>query len=264
MISLWVWLRKRRLERALRGYPLYDPPHKVEERLLSRERAAENFDYFMLVRLQRLAYFRDWLRRHFGVAVTLNERGVRALNRWAVGYAGLLLVKEADGNPTRSYFTYDPQWTGDNVGQNVVFDMGITLGEAIIANCPKLRWDFDPISTILPSTAKLLKRTPGVGFQRPTLTGYDNPAYECHALNEVGLFARQMLRNTTTAEDIRNFRSLHWQDRRGICEQLLNNFRQAVKDYPQGDPQNFRKEMGPEEYLQAVDSESEHEDGSNE
>ena len=36
MIPLWVWLRKRRLERALREYPLYDPPHKVEERLLSR------------------------------------------------------------------------------------------------------------------------------------------------------------------------------------------------------------------------------------
>jgi hypothetical protein len=35
MLPLRVWLRKRRLKRALQGYPLYDPPHKVEEQLLS-------------------------------------------------------------------------------------------------------------------------------------------------------------------------------------------------------------------------------------
>jgi hypothetical protein len=178
MIPLWVWLRKRRLERALREYPLYDPPHKVEERLLSREKAAENFDYFMRVRLQRVAYFRQWLRRHFGVVVTLDERGVRALNRWAVDYAGLLLVKDVNGNPTMSYFTYDPPWTGESAGHNVIFDMGTMLGEAIVANCPKLRWDFDPISGLLPNEAKVLKQSPGSSCQRPMLTGFDNPAYE--------------------------------------------------------------------------------------
>jgi hypothetical protein len=175
-----------------------------------------------------------------------------------------LLVKDANGNPTRSYFTYDPPWIGENAGHNVLFDMGITLGEAIIANCPNLRWDFDPISTILPSTAKLLKRTPGVGFQRPTLTGYDNPAYEYLALNEVGFFARQMLRHTTTVEDVRKFRSLHRKSRRRICEQLQSSFKQAVKDYPGGDPHNLRKEVGPEAYLRAVDLESENEDEINE
>jgi hypothetical protein len=264
MIPLRVWLRKSRLERALREYPLYDPPHKVEERLLSREVAAENFHYFMRVRLDRLAYFRDWLRREFGFRISLDEKGMRGLCRWGNKYAGLLLTKGSDGLPTMSYFTYDPPWTGEHAGHNVVFDMGIMLGEAILANCPTLRWDFDPISAILPSTAKLLKRTPGVGFQRPVLTGYDNPVYRSKPLNEVEFFASQMMRHTTTVEGLKRFRGLHWQDRRRVCEQLLSDFRQAVKDYPEGDPQKLRKKMGPEEYLQAVDSESDHEDGNNE
>jgi hypothetical protein len=47
---------------------LYDPPHNVEERLLSREQANEILDYFMRAREQLAASCRDWLRR---VAVRL-------------------------------------------------------------------------------------------------------------------------------------------------------------------------------------------------
>jgi hypothetical protein len=112
MLLPHVRLRNRRLRRALRGYPLYDPPHKVEERLLAREKAVDNFDYFMRVRQQRVDYFREWLRRHFGVTVTLDEKGVRALSRWGNKYAGLLLDQRPGGDPTDSYFTYDPPWTG--------------------------------------------------------------------------------------------------------------------------------------------------------
>lgn len=39
-----AYLRRLWLRRALRDYPLYDPPHKVEERLLSKAKAKENFD----------------------------------------------------------------------------------------------------------------------------------------------------------------------------------------------------------------------------
>ncbi len=44
------------LRRASRDYPLYDPRHKIEERLLTKEKATENFDYSVRARLQRLAY----------------------------------------------------------------------------------------------------------------------------------------------------------------------------------------------------------------
>jgi hypothetical protein len=255
MISLWVWLRKRRLERALRDYPLYDPPHKVEERLLSREAAAENFDYFMRVRLDRLAYFRNWLRKQFGYKVSLDEKGIRALCRWGSRYAGLLLAKGPDGHPTMSYFTYDPPWTGENIGNNVVFDMGITFGEAILANCPKLRWEFDTVSAILPSTVKVRKETPGSSFQRPDVSGFENPAYEVPVLHTVREFASSMMLYTTTIEGIKRFHQLPRLSRRSKFEDLVNLYRATLKEYPKGDPAGLLREMGTDEYLKLVDDE---------
>ena len=260
MLLPHMWLRKFWLRRALRDYPLYDPPHKVEERLLSRERASENFDYFMSVRLQRLEYFRNWLRRYFWVAVTPDERGVRGLNRWGNKYAGFLVVIGPDGHPTDSYFTYDPPWAGENAGYNVVFDMGIALGESIIASCPRLRWDFDPVSAILPRSAKRLRRTPGMSFQRPMLTGFDDPVSGKIPLHDVYIFARQMKRYMTTFRGVRRLYSSPRGLRRLVEEQILSNFKATLRDYPAGDPYKLREQIGPEEYLKFIDAETEEEE----
>ena len=248
------------VKRALHDYPLYDPPHKVEERRLPKEKAAENFEYFMRVRMQRVAQLRDWLRQHFAVAVTLDEEGVRALGRWGNDYAGWLVVTGPDGDPSQSYFTYDPPWTGENAGMNVVFDMGITLGEVIIANCPKLHWDFDPISAILPKTARMLKSTPGLSFQRPTLTGFDNPASESIPLDYSYEFACHMRLLMTTIEGIERFYSQPRGFRRLGLEQLVRVFKDTLQNYPEGDPYKMRKEMGLQKFLSLVDAEVEEED----
>jgi hypothetical protein len=255
MLFLRIRLRKSRLERALPGYPLYDPPHKVEEHLLSREEAAENFDYFTRVRLDRSAHFRNWLREQFGVQVSLDEKGVRALSRWGNEYAGLLLAKGADGYPTRSYFTYDPSWTGENAGYNVLFDMGITFGEAILANCPKLRWDLDPISAILPKKGKLLKETSGMSFQRPLVYGFENPAYVVAPLHKVYDFAFNMMVYMASVEGMRRFRQFARFDQRLVCDALGNLYHETLKNYPEGDPVGLRRDMGTEEYLKLVDDE---------
>ncbi|MBR8173745.1 hypothetical protein KDX27_39330 [Burkholderia cenocepacia] len=112
MLLPQMWLRKQWLRRALRDYPIYDPPHKVEERLLSKEQVHENFDYFMSVRLQRLEHFRGWLHHYFGVDLSLDRPGVRRLNRWANKYAGLLLATDSDGNSMSTYFDYQPSSGG--------------------------------------------------------------------------------------------------------------------------------------------------------
>ena len=188
-------MRKVWLTHVLRDYPIYDPPHKVEERLLPREEARENFEYFMRVRQERVAYFTKWLRRYFWTRISADERGVKTLNRWARRYSGLIFV----GSPERStsYFTYYPPWTGDNIGCNVVFDIGVALGEFIIANCPKLRWDMDPTSTLLPKTARSRKSFTGSNFWRPELTGFDHPTWGKNPLASSHLFAQQMVRITT-------------------------------------------------------------------
>jgi hypothetical protein len=129
----------------------------------------------MGARLKRVAYLQGWLQRRLGVTLTLDEKGVRALSRWGNEYAGFLLVKGANGRPTLCYSNYDLPWTGENTGHNVLFDIGITLGEGIIANCPKVHLGSGPISAVLPH-----KRERATGFQRPMLTGFDNPAYTPH------------------------------------------------------------------------------------
>ena len=50
------WFRRLRLRRALTNYPVYDPPHKSEERILSEDKALANFKYFMDVRQARVAF----------------------------------------------------------------------------------------------------------------------------------------------------------------------------------------------------------------
>ncbi|SHL38318.1 hypothetical protein SAMN05444159_5756 [Bradyrhizobium lablabi] len=263
MLLPQMWLRKFWLRRALRDYPPYDPPHKVEEYLLSREQATENFDNFMRVRLERFAYFRNWLRRYFWATITPDERGIRALSRWGNRYAGLLLVIGPDGHPTDSYFTYDPPWTGENAGNNVVFDMGIALGEIIIANCPRLHWALEPTSAILPRRSKMLKRSPGMSFQRPKLTGWDDPTWDASPLHQVHSFAHEMLYLSTYPSACRYYQRSK-ESRRNVREWLLNMFKSILRDYPAGDPYKLRDEMSAGDYSRLMDSETEEEDNGDE
>jgi hypothetical protein len=262
MLLPQAWLRKRWLARVLRDYPLYDPPHKVEERLLTRKRATENFDYFMRVRLQRLAHFRDCLRGNFGVTITLDEKGVRALGRWGNKFAGLLLDGAPGGDPSDSYFTYDPPWTAENAGYNVIFDMGITLGEAMIASFPNLHWHVDPISAVLPRTARQLRKEAGMSFQRPKLTGFDDPVGSVHPLHEVFGFAYHMACNMTTFHGMKSYYNCPRFVRRSIRDELTNSFKLVQGDYPAGDPYGLRKRMSPNGYLNFVDAAEEEGDGT--
>jgi len=249
-------LRKIWLQRTLRAYPLYDPPHKAEERLLSRDKAAENFDYFMRVRRQRVVYFTDWLRHEFRAKVPLDEEGVRALNRWGNKYAGLLLRPRSRGDALPSpYFTYNPPWTGENAGYSTLFDMGMAYGEIIIAKCPKLYWDVDPISAVLPRTARMFKHTRGLGFQRPKLTGFDNPAAEVDPLGSVYGFAHQMMSNMTTFDGFSRYQMLHRESRRNIRDELINDFSIVLRSYPAADDAyKLRQQLSPEDYLKFIDA----------
>jgi hypothetical protein len=253
MLLPHFWLRRWWLRRALRDYPLYDPPHKVEEYLLSREQAVENFDYFMCVRQQRAAYFQRWLYRYFRVAIAPDENGVRKLNRWGNCYAGFLLVSGPTGNPTDSYFTYEPPWTAENAGHNVLFDMGITLGEFMVANCPKLRWEVDPTSAVLPLTGAMLKKSPGMSFQRPELTGFDDPIVKAHPLHRVWGFAHQMMLYSITTNGAKRYARQHSFVRDNIRWQLLNIFRRVMKTYHSPDVDALRKHMSSSEYTNLID-----------
>src|SRR5262245_58550098 len=254
MLLPQVKLRTLWLRRALRDYPIYDPPHKVEERLLPREKAADNFAYFMSMRQQRVADFKDWLRRNFGVSVTPDEHGIWALNRWGNKYAGLLLVIGPDGHPTDTYFNYAPPWTAENAGHNALFDVGITFGEILIVHCPELSWDFDPLSAHLPNTARKLKREPGMSFQRPMLARLGYPVFHLSPLHNIYTYAssRRGLMSFKGLERLydqpRFFRQLEQ-------NHLLNSFRTILREYSAPtDPYDMRGQMAPKEYLKFIDT----------
>jgi hypothetical protein len=46
---------------------------------------------------------------------------------------------------------------------------------------------------------------------------------------------------------------MHRDDRRLISEQLLNDFKATLRDYPSGDPNKLREQLAPKDYLSVMD-----------
>jgi hypothetical protein len=250
MLLPLMWLRKKKLDRLLKDYPLYDPPHKVEERLLPKEKAQENFDYFMRVRKERVAFFSRWLKDEFGVAIGPTQRGVEALNRWMFRYGGLLLPNRT---VEKSYFTYDPPWRGEGAGCNVVFDVGIAFGEFLIANCPNLRWDMDPISALRPNEARILKREFGSSFWRPELTGFENPHWGVNPLHDTYLYATQ-LEDVVTFAGMKKLHACYTPGSWDILyTSLVTNFSRKIEEYEAGDPATLYGSAGIPAHLEDDD-----------
>ena len=134
--------RQSRLRQALLKYPLYDPPHKAEERVLPVEQALENFRYFMDVRTERVAYFMQWLRDEFGVDASLEPAGIDATLDWARDYVPVIMPSD-HRRDAAVYYGYAEPWVGDYAGANAFVDLGAMLGEAIILRRPHLRWQME-------------------------------------------------------------------------------------------------------------------------
>jgi hypothetical protein len=138
MIDPRFWLPHWRARRALAGYPRYTVPHPQSEATLDAAQAMENFDHFMAVRLERLTAFRAWLARHFGVAATLDEPGLRAVEAWAERYGGGLV--EDFAATIKAFAYYQPAWGRSLAGCNVMVDLAIFIGEYMIVQRPFLHW----------------------------------------------------------------------------------------------------------------------------
>ena len=128
-------LKSRKLSRPLRRRGM----EPTEERLPSKEKALENFEYFTSVRKERAGFFTKWPKDEFGA-------GLEASNRRMFRHGGLLLPPHA---VKTGYFTYDPTRRGEAAGCNVY--AGITFGELLVANCPKSRGKMDPKSASRPT-----------------------------------------------------------------------------------------------------------------
>jgi hypothetical protein len=73
------------------------------------------------------------------VKATLDGDGLLALNEWINAYGGGLIGDQF--NTATIFATYHPAWVGEYAGYNVMVDIGIFIGEYLIAKRPQLHWE---------------------------------------------------------------------------------------------------------------------------
>src|SRR5215510_5772424 len=163
------WYRARKINSALANYPVYAPPHLRSEIDLSLTEARENFEYFMDKRSFRSQSLIDFMNR-FKIEMTTNDSGLTSVSNWFDRYGGLLLPFTPRSTVTfDSFVAYDPSWTGEHIGMNVIWDIGIYLGECVIARNPSAHWALNT------GDADQISRE-AVGYQRPCVAGLHRPA----------------------------------------------------------------------------------------
>ena len=186
--NAWVrpelWYRAWKVTSALAKYPAYAPPHLHNEIGLSPDEARENFDYFLERRAFRLQVLSEFMRK-FGIDATTNDSGLAAVSNWFDRYAGLLLTFRPRTSTTfLAFLDHEPPWTGEHIGINAVWDLGIYVGECIIARRPSAHWELDtggpdPVSC------------EAVGYQRPCVAGLYWPT-ECDPITQIFMDANYM------------------------------------------------------------------------
>jgi len=151
------WWDEAKLKKALADYPIYAPPHIGLAAYLSASQAQENFKHFLSQKEGRLDALRELLQR-FGVRLDFEESTKSALDQWLHRYGGLVYVEET--RPT--FYTHGAPWDGARRPLNVIFDLGVYLGEFAIRETPDLSWGLD-------LTARFTHGHLHKDFQRPSL-----------------------------------------------------------------------------------------------
>jgi hypothetical protein len=150
--------RRQVLSSALVDYPLYQPPYPQGPFLRRRHdqteedyerysheyaaRSEQNFGYFMQQRAARLVALQAFLGK-FGVSASLDDAGLASVSAWLPdnGYALANFKEEA---VRQAFYQMQTPWTGGLRGLNIVFDLGIFLGESLIQKQPRLHWKYIP------------------------------------------------------------------------------------------------------------------------
>ena len=156
------WPAKRRVRRALRGYPVYKPPHEGIAMLMPDVHARANFEYFVSQRAVRTEALRRFLSQ-FGVSLDFSEVTKSLLDAWLASYGAFLYVSENRS----SYHSRLPAWEGARLGLNVIHDLAVFLGDFAIQESPGLHWE---MYTDVPTGLQTEDDT----FQNPVIAGFPN------------------------------------------------------------------------------------------
>ena len=188
---------KLRVKSALQqSYPIYTPPNLKSERDLSRNKAIENFEYFMENRILRVRYFENCVNKNFTIAFDGGANELSSYSRWFFKYAAYLVptVERMEHLYEASFTSYAPSWSNEFVGMNVIFDAGTWLGNYFCKIIPNLYWKFNEGHKF----EKISKKYPD--FRKPILDGTTNgttfsPIFECHKLSQYQCYRKYMFQN---------------------------------------------------------------------
>ena len=224
-------LRHKWFNFASFNYPLYDCPHKNEDRLLTSAQAQENLQYLLDVRAFRVAQLRAWLKTYFFLDVSPDELGVWKIGAWISNYGQFLLPDRQERIAFRSY---QPVWIGSYRTCNIAFDLGIAFGEFTIRACPKLHWDCDAIPKHSPNLAKQMQQTSYSSLQRPIIVGFEVEDWYFNPLGDIESLIREVCeRRSYSMPDMVARRQ------RPISEKLLARYRNRVREYSVDNPRSL-------------------------
>lgn len=134
---------RRKVWKELPSYPVYSPPFHDAEQVLAQRELKANYEYFLAQKKLRRECLAKYLAL-FSIVLRLDRDGIAELDRWMFRYGGHLLPSNRRLN---AEFTipaltdHEPAWIGPFHGLNVVNDIGIFVGDYIIARCPGVYWD---------------------------------------------------------------------------------------------------------------------------
>src|SRR6201995_2396114 len=130
---------RRKVWRSLPDYPVYAPPFRYEQnKIPSREQIEQNYQYFLQHKADRLKYLAGYLAS-FSVPLTLEPATLPLIGRWLYRYGGHL--DPGGGDVVFVLGHYNPPWTGEYHGLNVMNDLSIFAGDYIVSRNKETRWD---------------------------------------------------------------------------------------------------------------------------
>ena len=109
----------------------------------SAARGRENFEFFLNQRAARLVALQNFLVK-FSVNATLDDPGLAAVSAWLPGNCGALVANLRSPTTRGIFFQLAALWAGEWRGMNVIFDLGVFLGECLIARNERLHWVYEP------------------------------------------------------------------------------------------------------------------------
>jgi hypothetical protein len=141
MLHPRFWHHAARIERALRGYPIYRPPFPKDAAELTISEGQENYAYFIDQQSARLSALQGLLA-DFDVTATLEEIGIHAVSDWVHRFSGHLIGANRYDSGV-AYWSFARPWEGRHHGLNVIWDLGIFAGECIHTLNTSCRWVLD-------------------------------------------------------------------------------------------------------------------------